>query len=190
VPADDLGLHPVHAEELDVLAELPRGDLDLGAAFAQDLDERPEHEHVRRTGDVDPDPHRPRSLGAVGSPLAACCRSSPHGAAAVQGQPGFWPTCLAVLVAGWVGGLAVGFLWGLFGTYGATLELMRGFGATPQHVSLIEVIGLTLIAQGLLRAAIGGLVLPRVLRWATGAEISWLASALALGVGGLVGQGG
>jgi hypothetical protein len=107
-----------------------------------------------------------------------------------EGQPGFWPMCLAVLLAGWVGGLAVGFLWGLFGTYGATLELMRGFGATPRHVSLIQVIGLTLIAQGLLRAAIGGLVLPRVLRWATGAEISWLASALALGVGGLVGQGG
>lgn len=107
-----------------------------------------------------------------------------------DGQPGFWPTCLAVLVAGWVGGLAVGFLWGLFGTYGATMELVRGFGTTPRHVSLIEVIGLTLIAQGLLRAAIGGLVLPRVLRWATGSEISWLASALALGVGGLVGQGG
>ena len=107
-----------------------------------------------------------------------------------DGQPGFWPTCLAVLVAGWVGGLAVGFLWGLFGTYGATMELMRGFGATPRHVSLIEVIGLTLMAQGLVRAAIGGLVLRRVLRWATGAEISWLASALALAAGGLVGQGG
>jgi hypothetical protein len=107
-----------------------------------------------------------------------------------DGQPGFWPTCLAVLVAGWVGGLAAGVLWSVFGTYGATVELMRGFGATPRHVSLIEVIGLTVVAQGLARAAIGGLVLPRALPWATGAEISWLASALALGVGWLVGQGG
>ena len=107
-----------------------------------------------------------------------------------EGQPGFWPTCLSVLVAGWVGGLAVGFLWGLLGTYGATVELMRGFGATPRQGNLLEVIGVTLIGQSLLRAAVGGLVLPRVLRWATGAEISWLASALALAAGGLVSHGG
>jgi hypothetical protein len=107
-----------------------------------------------------------------------------------DGQPAFWPTCLAVFVAGWAGGLAVGFLWGLFGTYGATVELMRGFGATPRQGNLLEVIGLTLIGQGLLRAAVGALVLPRVLRWATGAEISWLASAIALAAGGLVSQGG
>ena len=107
-----------------------------------------------------------------------------------EGQPGFWPTCLAVFVAGWVGGLAVGLLWGMLGTYGATTELMRGFGAAPRHGNLLEVIGLTLVGQSLLRAAIGALVLPRVLRWATGAEISWLAAAVALGLGGLVSHGG
>jgi hypothetical protein len=78
------------------------------------------------------------------------------------GQQGFWPTCLAVFVAGWVGGLAVGFFWGMLGTYGATVELMRGFGSTPRHGNLLEVIGLTLVGQGLLRAAVGALVLPRV----------------------------
>jgi hypothetical protein len=54
----------MHPEELDVLAELPRRDLDLGAAPAQHFDEWTEHEDVRRPGDVDPDPHRLRSLGA------------------------------------------------------------------------------------------------------------------------------
>jgi hypothetical protein len=70
------------------------------------------------------------------------------------------------------------------------VELMRGFGSTPRHGNLLEVIGLTLVGQGLLRAAVGALVLPRVLRWATGAEISWLAAAVALGLGGVVSQGG
>jgi hypothetical protein len=107
-----------------------------------------------------------------------------------EGRPGFWPTCLAVFVAGWVGGLAVGFLWGMLGTYGATMELMRGFGAAPRQGDLLEVIGLTLVGQSILRAAIGGLVLPRVQRWATGAEISWLAAAVALALGGLVSHGG
>jgi hypothetical protein len=107
-----------------------------------------------------------------------------------DGQPGFWPTCLAVLVAGWVGGVAVGLLWGLFGTYGATYEIMRGFGTMPRHENLLTVIGVTLIGQGIVRAAVGALVLPRALRWATGTEISWLASAVALAAGGVVSQGG
>ena len=105
-------------------------------------------------------------------------------------QPGFWPTCVAVFVAGWVGGLAVGFVWGLLGSYGAALELMRGFGAAPRHGDLLEVIAVTLVGQSLLRAAVGGLVLPRLLRWATGAEISRLDSAIALAAGGLASHGG
>ena len=84
VRAHDGRLHPVQPQQLDVLAELPRRDLDLGPALAQHLDERPEHEHVRRPGDVDPDSHRFRSLGAGAGQPGACCRclsgiSRPYG---------------------------------------------------------------------------------------------------------------
>ena len=40
------------------LAVLAGGDLDLVAALAQPLDDRPQDERVRRGGAVDPDPHR------------------------------------------------------------------------------------------------------------------------------------
>src|SRR5207248_3127342 len=59
--AEHLGVDPVQLEELKRLRVLPRRDLDLVAALPQELDERPEHEYVRRRGHVDPDAERPRS---------------------------------------------------------------------------------------------------------------------------------
>ena len=52
-------------EELECLRVVARRQLDLGAPVAQDPDQRPEHEHVRRRGHVDPDPHRSLSLRTV-----------------------------------------------------------------------------------------------------------------------------
>jgi hypothetical protein len=111
----------------------------------------------------------------------------PH---AADGRPAFWPTCLVVFVAGWVGGLAAGVLWGVFGTYGTAVELARGFGATPTAESPLDTIVLALVGPAVLRAAVGALVLPSVLRWATGAEVSRRAAGLALGAGGLAAAGG
>ena len=62
---------PVELEQLDRLCVVARGDLDLVAARAQELDQRPEHEHVGRRRHVDPDPH----AGAESS----------HGAGPAQG---------------------------------------------------------------------------------------------------------
>ena len=52
-----VGLDPVQLEELERLGVVARGDLDLGSALAEQREQRPEDEHVRRRGDVDPDPH-------------------------------------------------------------------------------------------------------------------------------------
>ena len=45
-------------EQLERLRELARGDRDVVAPVAQQLDERAEEGHVRRVGDVDPDAHQ------------------------------------------------------------------------------------------------------------------------------------
>jgi hypothetical protein len=111
----------------------------------------------------------------------------PH---AAEGRPGFWPTCLAVFVAGWVGGFAAGLLWGFFGTYGSAVQVLRGFGETPGTGSPLDSILIALVGPTVLRAVVGAVVLPSVLRWATGAEVSRLVAGLALGVGGLVAAGG
>src|SRR5215212_1069719 len=49
---------PVQAQQLERLPVLPRGDLDLVAALAQQCDQGPEDEHVRGRRQIDPDPHR------------------------------------------------------------------------------------------------------------------------------------
>ena len=51
-------LEPVQLEQLERLRVVARGDLDLVAAAAHDLDERPEDEDVSRCRDVDPDAHQ------------------------------------------------------------------------------------------------------------------------------------
>jgi hypothetical protein len=111
----------------------------------------------------------------------------PH---AVEGRPGFWQTCLAVFVAGWVGGFAAGFLWGFFGTYGSAVQVLRGFGETPGAGSPLDSIVFALVGPVVLRAVVGAVVLPPVLRWATGSEVSRLVAGLALGAGGLVAAAG
>ena len=111
----------------------------------------------------------------------------PH---AVDGRPPFWPTCLAVFVAGWVGGLAAGLLWGFFGTYGSAVQVLRGFGDTPGAGSPLDSIVIALVGPVVLRAIVGAVVLPPVLRWATGSEVSRLVAGLALGAGGLAAAGG
>src|SRR5207248_5576560 len=58
VSPDHLRLDPVQLEELERLRVLARRHLDLVAAPPQELDQRPEHEHVRRRGHVDPDPQK------------------------------------------------------------------------------------------------------------------------------------
>ena len=55
VAADHLSIDPVQVKEVDGLRVFARGHLDLGAPVAEDADQRPEHEHVRRRRDVDPD---------------------------------------------------------------------------------------------------------------------------------------
>lgn len=40
--------------------------------------------------------------------------------------PGFWPVLAAVLVAGWIGGIAALFLWSLLGGY-AVADVLRGY---------------------------------------------------------------
>ena len=45
--------------QLERLGEVARRDLHLVAVGAQGVDDRPQHQHVRRVGEVDPDPHRP-----------------------------------------------------------------------------------------------------------------------------------
>src|SRR5207248_10656978 len=60
------------------LCVVPRRDFDFVAALAQQLDQRLEHQHVRRRGEVDPDPHkRSRSeehTSELQSPYDLVCR--------------------------------------------------------------------------------------------------------------------
>ena len=65
VVADHRCLHAVRLDQLDRLRVVARGDLDLVALLAQQLDERPEDERVRARRHVDPDLHATsRSSGA------------------------------------------------------------------------------------------------------------------------------
>ena len=70
VAADQLGLDPVQLEQLQRLRVVARGDLDLVAALAQERDQRPEDEHVRRRGHVDPDLHAATPRARRGSATA------------------------------------------------------------------------------------------------------------------------
>ena len=44
-------------EQLDGVRQRPRRQRDLVARRLEPLDERAQHDHVRRVGEVDPDPH-------------------------------------------------------------------------------------------------------------------------------------
>jgi hypothetical protein len=57
VPPQHRRLEAVQLEKLQRLCVVTCGDLDLVAPFSQQPDQRPEHEHVRRRGHVDPYPH-------------------------------------------------------------------------------------------------------------------------------------
>src|SRR5581483_537293 len=72
VPADDLGLERVQAQEFERLRVLARGDLHVVAVVPQKRDERPEDEHVRARRHVDPD--------ADGLPRSRCRPGRPCGA--------------------------------------------------------------------------------------------------------------
>ena len=63
-PADRRRLDPVQLEQLHRLRVLARGHLDLVPALAQQPDQRPEDEHVRRVREVDPDAHLRATLTA------------------------------------------------------------------------------------------------------------------------------
>ena len=57
VMAECLVLHAVQLEQVERLRVVTRRHLDLVPGRAQPRDDRPEHEHVRRRGHVDPDFH-------------------------------------------------------------------------------------------------------------------------------------
>jgi len=48
---------PVELQQLERLRVVASGHGDLVPALLEDLDDRPEHEHMRRRRHVDPDPH-------------------------------------------------------------------------------------------------------------------------------------
>ena len=48
---------PPLLQQLDGVRERPGRQLDVVAGGLEPLDERPQHDHVRRIGEVDPDPH-------------------------------------------------------------------------------------------------------------------------------------
>ena len=76
----ELGVEAVEGEQLDRLRIVARSQLDLVAARPQDLDQRPEDQHVGRGRHVDPDPH-----AAIAVRRAACsCQS------AKQRRPQSW----------------------------------------------------------------------------------------------------
>src|SRR5439155_3634366 len=68
--ADHLRPEPVQLEQLERLRVLAGGDLDVVAALAHELDQRPEHEHVRARGHVYPDSHglAPSDTASPGMP--------------------------------------------------------------------------------------------------------------------------
>ncbi len=102
--------------------------------------------------------------------------------------PGFWPVLAAVFIAGWIGGLVATLLWSLVGGY-AVVDVVRGYKPTAGRPSLIETFALTLIGQTVVRAAVGALVLPPVLRAICGAVVGRLTAGFALAAGGFVSAG-
>jgi hypothetical protein len=60
VAADRRVRDPEAVAQSERLGEVARGYLHLMAVGGQPLDDRPHDEHVRRVGEVDPDPHRAR----------------------------------------------------------------------------------------------------------------------------------
>ena len=68
--ANDLVLDPKPFEQLDGLPVFARGHVDVMAAGAQALDDRPKDERMRGSRAVDPDPHTPkltaRPAGLIG----------------------------------------------------------------------------------------------------------------------------
>src|SRR5207253_6649488 len=55
MPADDRRLEPVQLEQLERLRIVAGRDLDLVATLAEETDQRPEDEHMRRRRHVQPD---------------------------------------------------------------------------------------------------------------------------------------
>src|SRR5205823_12320303 len=64
-------LEPVQLEELERLPVVPCGDLDLVATLAEQPNQRPEHEHVRRRGHVHPHPQAGTSTSEYSMASAA-----------------------------------------------------------------------------------------------------------------------
>lgn len=107
-------------------------------------------------------------------------------------RPGFLPTCVAVVVAGLFASVIVSLLLSVFGSWAASYELMHGSSGATRHLTRIEEMGLLIglvLVLVLVLAASGAVLLPSVLRWLTGAEVSWFASVLALAAGFLVNTG-
>ncbi len=84
VAPDHFGLDPVPLEELERLRVVASGDLDLVAALFEEPDQGPEHQHMSRGGDVDPDLHLASLAGDGSRPAepasAAAWRRWRHGA--------------------------------------------------------------------------------------------------------------
>jgi hypothetical protein len=102
-----------------------------------------------------------------------------------ESAPGFWPVLAAVFIAGWIGGIAATFLWSLIGGY-AVVDVLRGYKPTAGRPSLVETFALTLVGQTIVRAAVGALVMPPVLKAICGAVVGRLTAGFALLAGGFV----
>jgi hypothetical protein len=102
-----------------------------------------------------------------------------------RSAPGFWPVLAAVFIAGWIGGIAATFLWSLIGGY-AVVDVLRGYRPTAGRPSLVETFALTLVGQTVVRALVGALVLPPVLKAICGAVVGRLTAGFALLAGGFV----
>lgn len=102
-----------------------------------------------------------------------------------ESAPGFWPVLAAVFIAGWIGGFVATLLWSLVGGY-AVVDVLRGYKPTAGRPSLVEGFALTIIAQTIVRAVVGALVLPPVLRAICGAVVGRLTAGFALAAGGFV----
>ncbi len=78
VVADRVVADPEPLAELERLREVARGDLDLVALLLEAPDDRRQHEHVRRVGEVDPDLHAWKLSGQAAASAAttssACAR--------------------------------------------------------------------------------------------------------------------
>jgi hypothetical protein len=102
-----------------------------------------------------------------------------------RSAPGFWPVLAAVFIAGWIGGIAAMFLWSVIGGY-AVVDVLRGYKPTAGRPSLVETFALTLLGQTVVRAAVGALVMPPVLKAICGAVVGRLTAGFALLAGGFV----